>query len=370
MSGRKDSLAKCSSHVIEVETVKRCPIIVGDGILNGLDGYFDFSGYSSIVLIADSSVKRRYGQYVMKALEATGKKVSMFTLPVGERAKSLRVATRGYRFLLENNVDRRALICTLGGGVVGDLGGYIAATYLRGIDYLQLPTTLLAQVDSSIGGKVGVNFGGKKNMIGSFYQPRAIISDVAFLKSLPPAEMRNGMAEVIKYALAMDEELFRILDQKGEKEFTTAELEDTVMRCCYLKAGIVEVDETERSGQRAILNFGHTVGHALEAATKLQGQSHGEAVTIGMMAAARISEQVGMLDQSNIHRIENLLLKFGLSTYCKGVNPDDLFEAIRFDKKTTLGQTGWVLLKGIGKGVVNQLVAENVVRRVLMEICQ
>lgn len=370
MLSRKESPTEYSRHVIKLETVKHCPIIVGDGILNRLERYFDFSGYSGIVLITDTTVKRRYGQSVLQALKATGKKMSLFTLPVGERAKSLSTVERGYRFLLENNVDRKGLICALGGGVVGDVGGYIAATYLRGIDYIQLPTTLLAQVDSSIGGKVGVNFGGKKNMIGSFYQPRAIICDVALLKSLPPAEMRNGMAEVIKYALAMDEELFRILDQKGGKELTTAELKDIVMRCSYLKAGIVEVDETERSGQRAILNFGHTVGHALEAVTKLRGQSHGEAVAIGMMAAARMSEQVGMLDRSNVHSIENLLLKFGLPTYCQGVNPDDLMAAIRFDKKTTLGQTGWVLLKGIGKGVVNQPVAEAVVRRVLKEICR
>ena len=258
----------------------------------------------------------------------------------------------------------------MGGGVVGDTGGYIAATYLRGIDYIQLPTTLLAQVDSSIGGKVGVNFSGKKNMVGSFYQPKAIICDVAILKSLPPAEMRNGMAEVIKYALAMDKGLFRILDQKREGELTTAELKDIVMRCGALKAGIVEVDETERSGQRAILNFGHTVGHALEAATELKGQSHGEAVAIGMMAAARISGQVGILDISNIYKIESLLLKFGLPTSCPGINPEDLITAIRFDKKTTLGQTGWVLLEGIGRGVVNQPVEESIVKKVLREICR
>jgi len=359
-----------ASHTIKLETVKHCPIIVGDGILSGLAGYFDFSGYSSLVLITDATVKKLYGQSVMKALKATGKRVSLFTPPVGERAKSLSTVERGYQFLLEHNVDRKGLICALGGGVVGDVAGYIAATYLRGIDYLQLPTTLLAQVDSSIGGKVGVNFSGKKNMVGSFYQPRAIIGDVALLKSLPPAEMRNGMAEVIKYGLAMDEELFRTLDQKGEKEFNTAELKDIVMRCGSLKAGIVEVDETERSGQRAILNFGHTVGHALEAVTKFYTLSHGKAVAIGMVAAARISEQVGMLDQSNVPRIENLLLKFGLPTYCQGVNPDDLVEATRFDKKTTLGQTGWVLLQGIGKGVINQPVAEDVVRGVLREVCR
>jgi 3-dehydroquinate synthase len=142
------------------------------------------------------------------------------------------------------------------------------------------------------------------------------------------------------------------------------------MRCCHLKAGIVEVDETERTGQRAILNFGHTVGHALEAATKFQRQSHGEAVAIGMMAATRISQQLGMLDRSSAHSIESLLLKFGLPTCCQGVNPDDLIAAIRFDKKTTLGQTGWVLLKGIGKGVINQPVAEAVVSKILMEICR
>jgi 3-dehydroquinate synthase len=370
MTPGKGSPAEYTRHVIKLETVRRCPIIVGDGILNRLKGYFDFSGYSAVVLITDTNVKRLYGRYMMKALKPTGKRVTIFTLPVGERAKSISTAERGYKFLLESNIDRKGLACTFGGGVVGDVGGYIAATYLRGIDYIQLPTTLLAQVDSSIGGKVGVNFGGKKNMVGSFYQPRTIACDVALLKSLPPAEMRNGMAEVVKYALAMDEELFRTLEQKRESEFNTAELKDIVMRCGYLKARVVEADETERSGQRAILNFGHTVGHALEAATKLHRLSHGEAVAIGITAAAKISEQVGMLEPGSVPIIEKLLLKFGLPTYCQGVNPDELITAIRFDKKTTLGETGWVLLKGFGQGVVNQPVAESLVRRALKEICR
>jgi 3-dehydroquinate synthase len=357
-------------YTIKLKTVRRCPIIVGEGVLKRLEEHFDFSGYSSIVLITDTKVKGLYGQEVMKALKPTGKKLSLFTLPVGERAKSLREVERGYKFLLENNIDRKGLICTLGGGVVGDAAGYIAATYLRGIDYIQLPTTLLAQVDSSIGGKVGVNFAGKKNMVGSFYQPRAVFADVALLKSLPLTEIRNGMAEVIKYALAMDDELFRILDQKRKKELTTAELKDIVVRCCRLKAGIVEADETEISGQRAILNFGHTVGHALEAATRLHKLSHGEAVAIGMTTAARISEQLGMLKPGNIPRIERLLVKFGLPTYCQKVSPDDLITAIRFDKKTTLGETGWVLLRGIGQGIVNQPVAEDIVKSGLKEICR
>ena len=370
MTSQKESSAEYGRHVIKLETARRCPIVVGNGILGRLGSYFDLSGYSGIALLTDTGVEKLHGQSLLQALKATGEKVSLLALPVGEKTKSLNTVERGYQFLLENNIDRKGLICALGGGVVGDVAGYLAATYLRGIDYIQLPTTLLAQVDSSIGGKVGVNFGGKKNMVGSFYQPSAIVVDVALLKSLPPTEMRNGMAEVIKYGLAMDDELFRLLDQKKESEFTTAELQDIVMRCCRLKAGIVEIDEREQTGQRAILNFGHTVGHALEAATKLQELSHGEAVAIGMVAAARISAQVGMLDRSNITKIENLLAKFGLPVYCQGVNPEDLIGATRFDKKTTGGQTGWVLLKGIGKGVVNQPVAEDVFRKVLREVCR
>jgi len=359
-----------AEYIIKLETVRRCPVIIGDGIIGKLGDYFDLSPYSGVALITDSNIQKLYGHKVIKALGATGKKVSLLTLPTGERAKSLRTVERGYRFLLESNIDRRGLIGALGGGVVGDAAGYIAASYLRGIDYVQLPTTLLAQVDSSLGGKVGVNFGGKKNMVGGFYQPRAIIGDVALLKTLPPAEMRNGLAEVIKYGLAMDGGLFQLLEQKKEEEFNTAELKDIVIRCCRLKAAVVEIDETERTGKRAILNFGHTIGHAIEAATKLQEISHGQAVAIGMAATARISAELGRLERSNITKIESLLTKFGLPIRCQGVNPEELVSAIRFDKKTTFGQTSWVLLKGIGQGVVNQPVEESIIRKVLREICR
>jgi 3-dehydroquinate synthase len=357
------------SRVIKIETVRTCPITVGTNLIDELGECFDFSGYSSIVLITDTGVNKLYRPSVTAALEATGRRLSTLVLPVGERAKSLRMAEHGYQFLLERNTDRKGLICTLGGGVVGDLGGYLAATYLRGVDYIQLPTTLLAQIDSSIGGKVGINFGGKKNLVGSFYQPRAIIADVSFLKSLTPAEMRNGLAEAIKYGLAMDAALFQMFEQK-ETEFTTDEMVDIVRRCSSLKASIVEADETERSGQRAILNFGHTVGHAVEAVTGLRARSHGEAVAIGMMAAARISEQAGMLDSHSRQRAGTVLQKYGLPTGCREANPDDLLKAIHFDKKTTSGQTAWVLLRSIGNGAVNQRVKDNMVKDVLKEICR
>jgi 3-dehydroquinate synthase len=358
-----------ASHTIKLGSSRFCPITVGDGLIEHLAEYFDFSGYSSLVLITDTVVNRLYGQGVLATLKATGKKVSLFTLPTGERAKSLGTVERGYRSLLANNVDRKGLVCALGGGVVGDTAGFIAASYLRGIDYIQLPTTLLAQVDSSIGGKVGVNFEGKKNMVGSFYQPRAVIADVAILKSLPTAEMTNGLAEVIKYAVAMDEGLYRILEDKADNKFSAAELSEIVMRCCRLKAGIVEIDETEQTGQRAILNFGHTVGHALEAVSGFRG-SHGQAVAVGMVAAATISQRLGSLDASDVQSIRSLLQKFGLPTSCPGLSPEALSEVIRFDKKTTLGQTRWVLVEGIGQGITGQTVDEDIVKKVLKELCR
>ena len=355
---------------VEIRTIKSLPIIVGAGITSNLSDFFNLNEYSSLILVTDTTTEKLYGQQVTKALKATGKRVLIFTFPAGERSKSMKQVERGYQFLLDNGVDRNALLCVLGGGVVGDVSGYIASTYLRGIDYIQLPTTLLAQVDSSIGGKVGINFSGKKNMVGSFYQPRAIISDLAFLESLPAQEMRNGMAEVIKYGLAMDKELFDTISHREKGEFTPPELMDIIKRCSFLKAKVVEADETDRSGLRSILNFGHTVGHAVEATTQFQGQRHGEAVAIGMMAATKISEQLGMLSRESVDRVDKVLTQFGLPTRCPEISPRELLEAMQFDKKATQGQLRWVLLEGIGRGVVNCTVEEDVVTKVLVEVCQ
>jgi len=355
---------------LEIEANKSLSVIIGAGILGNLNDFFDFDEYSSIILITDTATGKLYGQQVTSALKATGKRVLTFTVPRGESSKSLKEAERGFRFLMNNNVDRKALLCVLGGGVVGDLGGYIAATYLRGLDYIQLPTTFLAQVDSSIGGKVGVNFGGKKNIIGSFYQPRTIISDVTFLQSLPVEEMRNGVAEVIKYGLAMDEGLFHKLSDRKAGEFTSSELMGIVERCGILKATVVEADEAERSGLRAILNFGHTVGHAIEAVASSWGQRHGEAIAIGMVAAAKISERMQMIDSGSVKTITDTLARYNLPTHCHEMTPNELLEAMRFDKKATQGEVRWVLLERIGGGVINCIVEEGVVKEVLSEICQ
>jgi len=355
---------------VKIETAKSLPVVIGTGITSNISDFFDFSRYSSLVLLTDVTTAKLYGERVIQALTATGKRALMFTLPVGERTKSLRQVERGYQFLIDNSIDRDALLCVLGGGVAGDTGGYIAASYLRGIDYLQLPTTLLAQVDSSIGGKVGVNFSGKKNMVGSFYQPKAVISDVSFLESLPAKEIRNGMAEVIKYGLAMDKELFDKINSQKKAELAPDELVDIIARCATLKARIVEADETDRSGQRSILNFGHTVGHAIEATSAFKGRHHGEAVAIGMMAAARISEHLNMLGTNSVPEVERVLTRFGLPTRCPEISPQELRQAMQFDKKATQGQLRWVLLEGIGRGVVNCTVDKDIVTRVLNEVCQ
>lgn len=355
---------------VKIDATKSCTIFVGAGILGDLSKFFDLEPYSSVVLIADKATEKLYAQRVIETLKPAGKSVLVFTVPRGENSKSLVEVERGYRFMMSNKVDRKALICVLGGGVVGDLAGYIAATYLRGIDYIQIPTTLLAQVDSSIGGKVGVNFGGKKNIIGSFYQPRAVISDVTLLESLPPEEMRNGIAEVIKYGVAMDKGLFQKMSRKADINFTPSELIEIVARCSSLKTGIVEADETERSGQRAILNFGHTIGHAIEAAGNLKGKRHGEAVAIGMVAAAKISVRLGMLHNRSVPRIEKVLTRFGLPARCPGNTPSELIRAMHFDKKVAHGQVKWVLLEEIGRGVVNSIVDDDIVKEVLKEMCR
>ncbi len=355
---------------VQIKGTRSLPIIIGDGIMSSLGDFIDCSGYSSITLITDATTEKLYGEPVMEALGATGRRLLKYTFPAGERSKSLRQVERAYQFLMENGVDRNGLLCVLGGGVVGDVGGYVAATYLRGIDYVQLPTTLLAQVDSSIGGKVGINFGGMKNMVGSFYQPKAIISDIAFLESLPVRERRNGMAEVIKYGLAMDRELFDKVSRRKKAKFAADELVDIIGRCAFLKARIVEADETDRSGLRQILNFGHTVGHAIEATSSFQGQRHGEAIAIGMMAASRISERLGMLNHESVQGIGEVLTRFGLPTRCPEMSPAELLGAMQYDKKASQGELRWVLLKEIGQGVVNCTVEKDVVIKALSEVCQ
>jgi 3-dehydroquinate synthase len=355
---------------IGFQTDKSINIVVGHGITSQIGDYVDLKRYSTIILLADSEAAKLYGDYIIRTLEKSGRQVLPVIIPSGEGSKSLSQLEKCYQLLAEHNIDRDGLLCALGGGVTGDLGGFLAGSYLRGIDYIQLPTTLLAQVDSSIGGKTGINFGGRKNIIGIFNQPEIIIADTAFLESLPPREMSSASAEIIKYGAAMDAELFEKLARRDKGEFSRDELPAIIARAATLKAQTVAIDETDRLDKRAILNFGHTVGHAIEAANSLRKIRHGEAVSIGMAAAARISGLLNTLVTDDIIRLENLLRLFNLPVSCPDLTPATLLEAMKADKKISGRQLKWVLLDGIGQGTTGNIVPGEIVRTVLEEICQ
>jgi 3-dehydroquinate synthase len=275
------------------------------------------------VIISDRNVAPRYGEAVQEALARAGFAAGLVTIPAGETAKSLKVLESCYNQLAAQGLERKSFIVALGGGVVGDLAGFVAATYLRGVPFVQVPTTLLAQVDSSVGGKVGMNLKAGKNLVGAFHQPRLVLCDLATLASLPMREYRAGLAEVIKYGIIYDARLFARLERDLPKLLRRdpRTLASVVARCCEIKADVVRQDETE-SGLRAILNFGHTIGHALEAISHYGKYLHGEAIAIGQVLAAKLSAQVLGLPASEFERIERLFQRSGLPTQLNLSAPD------------------------------------------------
>jgi 3-dehydroquinate synthase len=303
------------------------------------------------VIISDTNVAPRYGKAAQKALAKAGFDSGLITFPAGETAKSLKTLESCYDQLAAQRLERKSFIVALGGGVVGDLAGLVAATYLRGLAFVQVPTTLLAQVDSSVGGKVGVNLKAGKNLVGAFHQPRLVLCDLDTLDSLPMREYRAGLAEVIKYGIIYDARLFqrleRDLPQLLRRDPRT--LAAVVARCCEIKAEVVRQDETE-SGLRAILNFGHTIGHALEATSHYDKYLHGEAIAIGQVAAANLSAKVLGLPQSDAERIERLFRRAGLPTQVKLNAPQrqKVLAAMRLDKKVSGGEVKFVLARRIG----------------------
>ena len=302
-------------------------------------------------IISDTNVARRYGKAARISLAKAGFIPTLVTIPAGETSKSLKTVAACYNRLAEQRLERKSFVVALGGGVVGDLGGFVAATYLRGIAFVQVPTTLLAQVDSSVGGKVGVNLKAGKNLVGAFYQPRLVLCDLDTLASLPLREYRAGLAEVIKYGIIYDSALFQQLERDLPRLLRRdpRSLAAVITRCCEIKADVVRQDETE-SGLRAILNFGHTLGHALEAISHYGKYLHGEAIAIGQVAAARLSAQVLGLSAREVSRIESLFQRAGLPTQVKLNAPQrqKLLDAMRLDKKVTGGEVKFVLARRIG----------------------
>jgi 3-dehydroquinate synthase len=326
-------------------------------------------GTGMAAIITHGALARRFGPMVTTAVEAAGFQPVVVTVPAGERAKSLAQAARVIDRLAAARLGRDATVLALGGGVVGDLAGFVAGVYMRGIRLVQLPTTLLAQVDSSIGGKTAVNHRWAKNLIGVYHQPALVVADVAALRSLPPREWRAGLAEVVKYAMVLDAGLLALLEQHvaaGER-WTPAVLEEIVARCVALKARVVEADERE-AGPREVLNYGHTVGHAIEAA--LPGRFvHGEAVAIGMRVEAAVAVRLGLLAADDAARQDALLVRLGLPVTVPAGPVEPVLEALRLDKKRRAGRLRCALPEGVGRARVGVDVDETVMREVLLA-CQ
>ena len=303
-------------------------------------------------LITDRKVGPIYSKTAMSSLRKSGFEPIEIRVPAGETAKSLKTIQSSYDKLAKHRIERSSFIVALGGGVVGDMAGFLAASYLRGIGFVQVPTTLLSQVDSSVGGKVGVNLKAGKNLVGAFYQPRLVLCDLNTIKTLPKRELRAGLAEVIKYGIIEDSKLFQRIERKISNllGLDTIEMAYIVARSCQIKAKIVEQDETE-NGLRAILNYGHTIGHALEAISSYGKFLHGEAISIGQVAASKISRDLLGLSQSEVDRIEALFTAAGLPTkiHLSKNEMKKLLAAMKLDKKVTDGKVNFVLANTIGK---------------------
>jgi 3-dehydroquinate synthase len=347
-------------------------IKIGAGLLSELGQHCAGLNLGSrCAVISDRNVAPKFARAAQLSLKKAGFESILITVPAGETAKSLEVVEHCYDALAKHRLERKSFIVALGGGVVGDLAGFVAATYLRGVAFVQVPTTLLAQVDSSVGGKVGVNLKAGKNLVGAFHQPRLVLCDLDTLRNLPVREFRAGLAEVIKYGIIYDAALFDRLERDLPKllKRDLATLGDVIARCCEIKAEVVGQDEME-SGLRAILNFGHTIGHAIENISGYGKYLHGEAISIGQVAAAKISAEVIGLPALDAERIAALFRAAGLPTEIRltGIQRKKLLAAMRLDKKVSAGEIKFVLAKKIGETVWGQKVPEPVVQEALNSI--
>ncbi len=311
-----------------------------------------------MALVTNPTVKKLYGRRIIDSLKASGFLVMSIEVPDGEQFKNLDWANAIYTALLTNSFDRKSALVALGGGVIGDLTGFAAATFMRGVPFVQIPTTLLAMVDSSVGGKTGVNHAMGKNMIGAFYQPKKVLMDLTVLKTLPKEEFLSGMAEVIKYGVIWDKAFFDFLEKNREKVLVLdpAAISHIIQRSCEIKAEVVSKDERE-GGLRAILNFGHTVGHAVETAENYT-RRHGEAVAIGMVYAAKLAHRTGLCDASVPDRVESLVRSYGLPTDLSVLrrrpSVTELMDTMQVDKKAEGGKVKFVFPKKIGEVVVTK----------------
>lgn len=349
---------------------KPCYDIVFASDFGGLaEELHDFGiGERRIAVIADSNTASLYGEEVIGLLEGNCKKAILYSFPAGEAHKTLDTVKDIYKTLIEEKFDRKDLLIALGGGVVGDITGYTAATYLRGVDFVQIPTTLLAQCDSSIGGKTGVDFDGYKNMVGAFYMPKLVYMNIGTLKTLDDRQFYAGFAEVMKHGLIKDalfyewllDNLYEIQDREPDV------LEEMVMRSCTVKKLVVEKDPKEQ-GDRALLNFGHTIGHAIEKYKNFE-MLHGECVALGAVAAAFISWKHNWLSMEEYYEIRDMFVPFNLPISIDDIEPEEILALTKSDKKMAAGQIRFVLLKKVGKAVIDTTVSDEDILNAIREI--
>ena len=337
---------------IKVELKERAyTIFVEKGILGKLDNVLEkkLKG-ANVLVVTDDCVKKIYAEKLVAELSKISSQVAVFDFPAGEESKKIGTLEMIYRAVVRNGLDRKSVIVALGGGVVGDIAGFAAATYMRGISYIQIPTTLLAMVDSSVGGKTAIDLTEGKNLVGAFWQPMAVIADPTTLSSLPHREINCGLAEVVKYGVIMDNIFFEFLEKNSGKikSLDMHILTYIIAKCCELKAQVVSGDEREESGLRAILNLGHTFGHAIETVTEFGKFHHGEAVSIGMEMAAKFAVLQGMMKEDDAKRITALLREFSLPVENPGIEPEKLVSAMKKDKKNSGGKIKLILPSKIG----------------------
>lgn len=330
------------------------PVYIGRGILNSMDSIVPLKKYSSLLVIMDENVAQYWHD---KIDESIGKNAFYFTIPAGEENKTLATVQKIWKILSTKGFDRKSLIVNMGGGMVCDVGAFAASTYMRGIDFIQVPTTLLAQADAAIGGKTGFNFNGLKNTIGTFSAPAAVFNDTLFLSTLPERELNSGFAEIIKHAIITGGDLLEFLCRKKLTSLTAKEIDKIVYSSAHIKCEIVRKDPYEKS-ERKKLNFGHTVGHAIEMACQDSSESllHGEAIAIGMLAEARMSFLAGFLSAQKFKKIETLILKAGLPCKLSAKYKKNIKKKMLSDKKNVNGQIKWIFLEDVGNARVDVIL--------------
>lgn len=357
------------------------PISVVDAARLPASGFADFiraclgrtwagQGCEKALVVADSNVRHRWAEPVAAALKEIGLQVAIAEVAAGESSKSLASLSSLFDSLMDLQADRHTLVVAVGGGVIGDLAGFAAASFNRGLPLVMIPTTLLAQVDSSVGGKTGVNHPRGKNLIGAFHQPIGVWIDVATQATLPEREFRSGLAEVVKYGVIQDPEFFEYIEKNaaGALGREPSVLKHLVARSCRLKADVVEQDELEQTGLRAILNFGHTVAHAIENVAGYGQYLHGEAVSIGMLAEMRLAEKLGWVDTALVARLEALLRQLQLPVRMANLNLDALMAAMKHDKKNRSGRVRFVLPQRLGQMAMTNTATDEQIRAVLQSL--